>query len=154
ILGLLLARMIATPFIHAGVYHRIHQTHCDLPRSFAKGVRQSWAGFAILQIAQTLLAGLPLFWIAPRLLDALLPLTAPADYGAWLPYIIGYSLYTGIIRILFTYGGFALITRAWNRLPAILAKKALPVCGISACIAGFALLVHLAGWASAVLYAG
>lgn len=112
LLGLLLARMLLTPLIQAGVCYSLAHTEMNSGYRFVHGVKQLSRPYLLYYAIQMTLTLLPLLWLVPKVAEAV------ADAASWsgllldtLPLIAGWIVYRYIIMLLFWYVQFG---RVWS----------------------------------------
>lgn len=104
---IVLARMVMTPLLNAGIYYSIIRDEDKQIRPFIKGVKTLGARFIIIYSCQLLSALLPLFWMLPYVQHKLAMQSLEAMLVSLLLPIAVYWVYLHIIRLLFMYVQFS-----------------------------------------------
>ncbi|MNI67230.1 hypothetical protein D3C73_1228510 [compost metagenome] len=123
LLGMIIIRMLLTPFIQAGILYGL--TPSDSRKSgltLFRGMKEFWKPVSLFFLLELILISLPLLWVIPKL------------YGLWPSllytnggiapilkagcYLLGWLSYCFLIRqcLLFTQFGYLFKTGAWSSL--------------------------------------
>lgn len=99
-----IARMLLTPLLNAGVYYSLHNAHLNAGYRFLQGIRQLGKPFFGFYALQMLLTFAPLYWLYPVAADAFRHYGDYRSLGlALLPWAAGYVVYCFVIRLCFVY---------------------------------------------------
>lgn len=136
LLGFLTLRMLLSPVLDAGIYYSLHHPELNGGYRFFRGIRQLGKPFAGYYGIRMVLTLLPLYWLAPALLELFRRSPRYEDAVlAMLPYLAAFLAYGVLIHLLFvmmmlhrTVGGRW--TQFW--LPSL--RCALPMTAISAAV--------------------
>lgn len=102
--GLILARMILTPMINAGIFYSIHHTHLNAGYRFFKGVKELSGMFALYYLFQIALTAAPLYWLYPIAQKALSTQSSYESLAlSLLPWLVGMFVYGYLIHLIFLY---------------------------------------------------
>ncbi len=134
--AVLLARMVLTPLLDAGLYHAVHQRGIIGKRSgrrlFLSGIRSFGRAFTLVYWIKIIAAILPLLYLVPWLHQLLLSAQQWSDYlGSGLPAAVAYLLYLAFLQLLSMYVQFSIAAKqaALSALTS-LAKSLLRAVGI------------------------
>jgi hypothetical protein len=155
-LGLLLARMLLSPLLTAGVYYSIEHTQLNAGYRFVQGIRELGLSFFRLYTVQMLFTLSPLYILVPKIVEA---------YGkhhalsalAWsvLPVVGGYLLYLFLLQIIFMYMQFGKLNDTTYRgAMKTLARTLLPVLLLAAIMLLLTVAASAAMMSSAMIWAG
>ena len=144
LLGMLLFRMLLTPFIHSGIFYELQQERKgEVGIFFFKGMALHWKPVMLFYWCEALLVLLPAYWLVPKLYTlAINSYMSPSLLFHAIPYVLGWGIYRYVIHQLFLFMQFAKIenagifTSAWLCL-----RHALSVVGISLILGFFSLLL-------------
>ncbi|WP_127589182.1 hypothetical protein [Paenibacillus koleovorans] len=104
LLGLVVARMVLTPLLNAGVFYSIHNSHLNSGYRFFRGIRELGGSFTLYYLCQMALTAAPLYWIVPIAKKALVTVGSYEGLAsALLPYVAGVAVYGYLIHLLFVY---------------------------------------------------
>ncbi|MDB5052864.1 MAG: hypothetical protein JWM44_914 [Bacilli bacterium] len=155
LLLLLLAKMVVTPLLNAGIYYSLRQTHLNSGYRFFKGIRELGVTFFFYYLIQMILTLAPLYNLLPKWGHLLLSSDYKSASIVLLPYISIYLLYGYILHLSFMYLQFGKTwTRSWIGSLHLTVRRLFPIVGISlALIFGSFLLAALSAsvvwiWAS------
>ena len=153
--AVLIARMVLTPVLNAGIYDSIHQTHTDGKRSFVKGAKRWSLPFTALYLLQTLIMLAPLIWLVPYAQPGLAPLLSGEIEPRFAFVLILYLLYAAVIKLLFMYIQFGIVTRTgWLAALKFMIRRFPAIAALSASITGLYLFVAAAGITVSMIDAG
>lgn len=157
--AVLLARMVLTPLLNAGLYHAVHRKATASRRSrspFLSGIRTLGRAFTIVYWLKTAAAVCPLFYLVPRLYPFTLSADSWTSYlGNVLPASVVYLLYLALLQIISMYIQFGITAErhAFSSLVS-LAKGLLPAIGIGLSILSIAVAVALLSASVSLFWAG
>lgn len=157
LLGLLLARMLITPLLNAGIYNVLAADGEGKNRKkFFEGVRRHAKPFLLLYALQAILTFAPLLWAIPY---AAANVSGTADWteaaAALLPLAAGWLVYQGALDLVFMYAGFGIAGGAGAlQGAAAFIRRALPAAALALSIFGISLAVSAAVSALALWWAG
>lgn len=108
LLALSLLRLLASPFIRAGLIYELHQeSKGERGLFFFPGMKLHGLSVLLLSLVEWLLALLPLWWLAPKVYGLLL--SSVMDYSKLLtvvPYILAWLVYLYLVRLFILYMQF------------------------------------------------
>ncbi|MFD1776513.1 hypothetical protein [Paenibacillus rhizophilus] len=101
-------RLLATPFIRAGLLHELHQeSRGERGLFFFPGMKKYGLPVLLFSAAEWMLSLLPLYWLLPKGHRLILSsYWEPALFLKLLPFILGWLLYVFIIRLILLYMQF------------------------------------------------
>lgn len=111
--GLLLARMILTPVLQAGLFYCIHQDHNPSreERAFIRGIKIFSRSFFGYYVLRSILGVIPLFWLVPFWMKQLHSnYDWTSFFGAIFISVTCYIGYLLLLQFLFMYNLFRLLT--------------------------------------------
>jgi hypothetical protein len=110
-LGLfVLLRMLLTPIINSGLYPAIIHRDGDSRKAFFRGVKTNAKPFSILYLLQNVFIVPPLVWLGSKVFAALMELNDDLSvFLTLLPYIFGWFVYQGLVKLAFMYMNFGVI---------------------------------------------
>jgi hypothetical protein len=154
--ALLLARMLLSPLLSAGVYYSLEHMELNAGYRFVRGIRKLVLPFLGLYIIQMLLTLAPLYILVPKVIEAYVTHASLSDV-TWhlLPEMGSYLAYLFLLQTLFMYMQFGLASGKSLTAPlGVLVRNALPVL----LLGGITLVVTVAitalVMASAMVWAG
>jgi hypothetical protein len=131
-LGLLLARMIVTPLLNAGIYYSLQQTQLNSGYRFFKGIRELGSSFMLYYLLQMILTLAPLYVLLPQWSQLLFTGSYKSAIMTLLPYAAGFLMYGYILHLLFMYLQFGRASeRGWTESIGVVIHSILPIAGIS-----------------------
>jgi hypothetical protein len=111
ILGLLIVRMVMTPFLNAAVYYSLAHTRLHAGYRFFKGIKELAVPFLAYYVIQMILTLGPLAWLLPKAKDLLAQHSTFQAAGlAILPWFAVYLIYGCLLHLCFMYLQFAKTT--------------------------------------------
>jgi hypothetical protein len=111
-LSLLLARMIVTPLLNAGIYYSLSQTHLNSGYRFFKGIRELGLTFIFYYLLQMTLTLAPLYFLLPKWGQLVMNSDYKSTVSVLLPMIISYLIFGYFLSLGFMYLQFG---KAWSR---------------------------------------
>ncbi|MDT3429013.1 hypothetical protein J2Z22_004609 [Paenibacillus forsythiae] len=146
-------RLLATPFIRAGLLHELHQeSRGERGLFFFPGMKKYGLPVLLFSAAEWVLTLLPLYWLLPKGYRLILSsYWEPAMLLRILPYLLAWLLYVFIIRLILLYMQFGYTggTGVFASLPVAL-RCLPPASALSALFGAGGLLTSLicaaAGW--------
>ncbi|GIQ67487.1 hypothetical protein DUZ99_08495 [Xylanibacillus composti] len=157
--AVLLARMVLTPLLNAGLYYAVHQRGMTGKRSrrpFLRGIRTLGRAFTIVYWLKTVAALLPLLYIVPWLHQLTLSAGSWSLYmGKGLPAIACYLLYLAVLQLIAMYVQFGIAAdRPALFSLGLLAKGLLPASCIGLAILAIAAAAALFSASVSLFWAG
>ncbi|OXM15138.1 hypothetical protein [Paenibacillus herberti] len=102
--GLLLARLLLTPLMNAGLYYSIQQVAeagGQGGTKFLEGIRKKWKPVLLLYGAELLLALAPTWWLAKQAIERFQHYSSlPEMAAAALPWLVGWLLWIGLLHLV------------------------------------------------------
>ncbi|MBE1443558.1 hypothetical protein [Paenibacillus sp. OAS669] len=155
-LGLLLARMLLTPVLNAGVYYSLKHTELNAGYRFVQGIRELTLPFFGYYLAQMALQLGPLYWLIPK--AAQLYSKQATLYAAaqeLLPWLGAYLAYMFILQTLFMYLQFGKVCGKSSLFSvSLLLRNVLPALLIAVTVTLIGLLITAAVVTSTMIWAG
>ena len=156
-------RMLLTPMLHAGVYHSLYLGSGARGTVFIRGLRRFGGSFTWLYLLRLLLTAIPLYWALPAAANSFAVSSSYAELLLRLsPWVLGIAAYGAMLKLVFTYVLFALISDEGLLRNLSFAIRHFPkVCGLALSVFGSSLLLHAiilslslywAGFVSILLY--
>lgn len=110
--ALLGCRMLLTPMLNAGIYYSLAHTEQNAGYRFFKGIKELTLPFLICYVLQIACTLLPLIWLLPKS-SHILSGTSSLEAAALdlLPWLLGLLIYGFLLRLVFMYIQFALVTK-------------------------------------------
>jgi len=144
LLGMLLFRMLITPFIHSGIFYGLHQERKgEMGAFFFQGMRRCWKPVMLCYWIETLFVLAPAYWLLPKLYTiAMNGFMSPSTLIQAIPWIVGWFLYRYVIHQIILYMQFgitddeSLFSSTW-----ICLRHVLSVIGISLILGALSLLL-------------
>lgn len=144
LLGMLLLRMVFTPFIHSGIFYGLHQERKgEMGAFFFQGMKRYWKPVMLFYWIETLLVLIPAYWLVPRLYTiSMTGMMSPGILTEAIPWLVGWYIYGYIIHQIVLYmqfgstGEVSIFSSIWICLRHVLA-----VIGISLLLGGLNLLL-------------
>jgi hypothetical protein len=155
-LALLLARMLLTPLLNAGVYYSLEHPELNAGYRFIKGIRNLGLAFLGLYAIQMLLTLAPLYLLVPNLIDRYSK-HASLSAIAWdlLPIIGGYLVYIFLVQTMFMYMQFGRASgTSSTRTLGILFRHGVLVLLLAFIVLVITLAITVAVMTSAMVWAG
>lgn len=157
LLGMLLLRMVLTPFIHSGIFYGLHQERKgEMGAFFFQGMKHHWKPVMLFYWIETLLVLIPAYWLVPRLYSiAMTGLMSPGILTEAIPWLVGWYIYGYIIHQIVLYmqfgstGEVSIFSSIW-----ICLRHALAVIGISLLLGGLNLLLFCLFTGSSLFWTG
>ncbi|MFC5651288.1 hypothetical protein ACFPYJ_19680 [Paenibacillus solisilvae] len=154
--GLLVGRMLITPFLNAGLFHSLHHTTDDTGTRFFQGIRAAWKPIALLYVIETALVLTPLFWLLPRALNTLLSSGNMMDMlhiiGPWAGAWLAWAVLLHLLFLAMQFGsvsGSGPLKALWSSI-----RHFLPFAGISIIMWGIGALLSLTVVTVSLVWAG
>lgn len=151
----ILARVVISPFITAGVYDSLHT---DGPRGtiFIHGMKRLSGSFTVLFWLRNLLTAIPLYWLLPI---AMHRITHADSYFSLafglIPILLGMMVYSSFLKLIFTYIQLAKTTDTRLLLAILLSfRHLLPISGLALIVFSIASLFGLLVFTSSLYWAG
>jgi len=156
LLAILVARMLFTPLLNAGIYYAIHHISSEQWKTFWSGIRMRWGRFLILYLLQMAITLLPLYWLVPPVIRSFQEGTLHVVHlTEGILVIAAYLLYLSLVRLCFMYLQFAAACgERWSAALAIWSKKLLPLIGLSASILLISLILQAILASASMFWAG
>lgn len=155
-LGLLLARMLLTPLLNAGVYYSLKHTELNAGYRFVQGIRKLALPFFGYYLAQMALQLGPLYWLIPKATQ--LYGKQATLYGAAqaiLPLLGAYLVYMFLLQTLFMYLQFGKVSGKSSLYSVtLLLRNALPVLLLAIIVMLIGLFITAAVMTSTMIWAG
>lgn len=156
LLWILLAKMILTPLLNAGLYFSIANPQYNAGYRFFRGIFELGKPFSLYYLARMALTLAPLYWLLPKAANAY---RHAASYEALLreltPYAAGLLVYGYLLHLTFMYVQFG---RAWSaplaRTLGTAARSAFPLAGIALLLLAMGLLLSAAATTASMIWAG
>lgn len=155
-LCLLLARMLLSPLLNAGVYYSLEHTEMNAGYRFVQGMRELALPFFGLYVMQMLLTLSPLYWLIPKLIELYRTGASLTDVAKdVLLYLSVYLVYVFLLQTVFMYLQFGR-TGGKSRLSSLLllARNAFPVILIAVFILSVTLFISALVMTSAMIWTG
>ena len=106
--GLILLKMLVSPFIQAGVLHCLHCTEQKPgPVLFLRGMRNKWICLCLVQLFRLALLILPVYWMIPRLYLLLTYMQNQFFYIAL--YVLTWLIYSCVVHYILLYAQFGIV---------------------------------------------
>lgn len=156
LLGLLLARMLLTPLVNAGLFYSLSQTHYNPGYRFFRGIRELGWPFILYYWLQMLLTLLPLYYLWPKMKTVLEnAYLLPGNLAPMWPWILGWAAYAYLLRLLFVHLQFGR-TEKRPLLGTLLQSigRLFPILAAAVLLLLFAALLSGAVMASTLIWAG
>ncbi|MEX2416400.1 MAG: hypothetical protein WD424_09670 [Paenibacillaceae bacterium] len=151
----ILARLVISPFITAGVYDSLHT---EGPRGtiFIQGMKRLSGSFTLLFWLRNLLIAIPLYWLIPI---AAFRLTHSDSYSSLalglIPSLLGMMLYSSLLKLIFVYLQLARTTDTGVFQAMLVSFRHLfPICGLALVVFSIASLCSLLIFTSSLYWAG
>lgn len=156
LLGLLVARMILTPVLNAGVYFSLAHTEFNSGYRFFRGIVELIRPYSLYYAIQMILTLAPLWWVLPELRDAVLGAgTITGLVKGAFPYAALMLLYGFLLHLLFLYIQLGRVTSGTLSQSIGTALRSLPLAlGIAALILLVSSLAAMAVLGASVYWAG
>jgi hypothetical protein len=145
-LGLVVFRLLLSPFIRSGLLHELHQERKgERGLFFFPGMKLYGFPVFIFSLIEWVLALLPLYWLAPKMYG--LFLSSFLNYSLLLhliPYVLAWLIYIFIVRLFLLYMqfGYTSGTGMFSSL-FICLKSLIPAIGISILLGAAGLVLLL-----------
>jgi hypothetical protein len=131
-LSLLLARMMVTPLLNAGIYYSLSQTHLNSGYRFFKGIRELGLSFLLFYFLQMSVTLAPLYFLLPKWGQLALNGDYKTTVSVLIPLILGYLIFGYLLSLGFMYLQFGRAwSRPWGESIRIAFQSILPIVGIS-----------------------
>jgi hypothetical protein len=155
-LGLLLARMLLTPLLSAGVYYSMEHTQLNAGYRFVHGIRELGLSFFGLYALQMLFTLAPLYILVPKIVVAYGKYHAlPALAWSVLPLVGGYMVYLFLLQIIFMYMQFGKLNGTTYRTAMkTLVRSVLPALLLASTMLLVTFAASAAIMSSAMIWAG
>lgn len=155
-LCLLLARMLLSPLLNAGVYYSLERTELNAGYRFVQGMRELALPFFVLYVIQMLLVLSPLYWLIPKGIELYHSNTTLNDViKDVLPLLGGYLVYVFLLQTVFMYLQFGKVSgRSQLSSLLLLSRNVVPVMLIAVIILCVTLLISALVMTSAMIWAG
>lgn len=154
--ALLLARMILTPLLNAGVYYSFHHAEEGEGTRVLAGMKQAWKPVTALYWLENALTALPAFWLVPLARDRFYSEGSLTDWMQGLaPYAIGWIAWGFLLHLLFQFLQFGAVSRegilksGWHAL-----RKGVPLISVTLAMIGVGIAVAAAASAVTLLWSG
>lgn len=145
-LGLVLLRLLLSPFIRAGLLHELHQERKgERGLFFFPGMKLYGFPVFIFSLIEWVLALLPLYWLAPKMYGLFLSSFLNSSLLLHLvPYVLAWLIYIFIVRLFLLYMqfGYTSGTGMFSSL-FICIKSLIPALGISIILGAAGLILLL-----------
>ncbi|WP_027086387.1 hypothetical protein [Cohnella panacarvi] len=154
--GLLLARMILTPLLNAGVYYSFHRSEDGAGTHVWSGIRLAWKPVTALYWLENALAALPALWLIPLARDRFYSESSLADWLQGLfPYAGLWLVWGFLLHLLFQFMQFGAVSKEGvvNGIGQAVRKGA-PLLAVTLAMLGIGIAVSLAASAVALLWSG
>jgi len=154
--GLLLARMIVSPLLNAGVYYSFHHASEGEGTLVLSGMRRAWKPVTLLYWLQKILTLLPAIWLFPLAKERFF---AEASLTNWvqklLPYVAAWFFWGFVLHLLFQFMQFGAVSKEgiFKGLGLAL-RRALPLVAVTLIMLGIGLAVSAAASAVSLLWSG
>lgn len=157
LVGLIILRLLLSPFIRAGLLHELHQER-EGKRGlfFFPGMRLYGLPVLIFSIIEWVLALLPIYWFAPVIYELLLSSIVDSSFLLqFAPYLLIWLIYVFILRLFLLYMqfGYTSGTGMFSSL-FICFKSLVPAIGISLVLGTGSLLLLLVCGLSGIFWPG
>ncbi|MCS7464571.1 hypothetical protein N0M98_31225 [Paenibacillus doosanensis] len=155
-LCLLIARMLLSPLLNAGVYYSLQHTELNAGYRFVQGMREFALPFFLLYVLQIALQLAPLYWLVPKTVDIYgKHATIYAIAQEVLPLLIAYGVYTFLMQTVFMYLQFGRISGKSSLFAlTLLLRNLFPILVLAAALLIVILAVSTAVMASAMIWTG
>ncbi|MHA0858280.1 hypothetical protein [Paenibacillus sp. CMAA1364] len=134
LLGMLLFRMVLTPFIHSGIFYGLHQERKgESGLHFFQGMRLYAKPIMLFYWIESILVLIPAYWLIPKLYTTILSgFMTPTILFQIIPYVLGWAIYRYVIHQIMLFMQFG-ITGSADIFSStkICLRNVLPVIGIS-----------------------
>lgn len=155
-LALLIARMLLSPLLNAGVYYSLHHQELNAGYRFVHGVRKLALPFLGLYIVQMLLTLAPLYYLYTRGVSSF------PKHSNWeslameiLPLIGGFLLYNFLLQTLFMYLQFGKVSeKPFSFSILLLLRNALPALLLAVILLLISLIISAVVMTTAMIWAG
>lgn len=157
LLGIVVLRLLISPFIRAGLLHELHQEQKgERGLFFFPGMKIYGFPVLIFSLIEWVLALLPFYWLAPKMYGLLL--SSLLNYTLLLqlvPYVLVWLIYIFIVRLFLLYMQFGYTggTGMFSSL-FICLRSLIPAIGISIVLGAGGLLLLLVGGLTGLLCPG
>jgi hypothetical protein len=157
LVGLVILRLLLSPFIRAGLLHELHQERKgERGLFFFPGMKRYGFPVLIFSLVEWILALLPFYWFAPKMYG--LFLSTFLDSSLLLqgvPYLLAWLTYIFIVRLLLLYMQFGYTggTGMFSSL-FICLRSLIPAIGISIVLGAGGLLLLVIGGLSGIFCPG
>ncbi|MEC0242674.1 hypothetical protein P4H66_22945 [Paenibacillus dokdonensis] len=150
-------RMLATPFIHAGIFYGLHrEREGEIGLYFFQGMKRHGKVVFLFHLAEWILIAAPAYWIVPKIYEILLNgMQLQTLVLQILPYAAAWLLYSYIIHQLNLFmqfgkiGGTGLLSPLWHCL-----RGAAPLIGVSIVLGITSLLLFSLCTGISLIWAG
>lgn len=155
-LGLLVARMLISPMLNAGVYYSLHHQELNAGYRFVRGVRKLTLPFLGLYVMQMALTLAPLYFLYTRGAGSFQHHTSLEGF-AWaiLPLLGGFLLYNFLLQTLFMHLQIGMVSeKPLSFSMVLLLRNAVTAVLLAAAIVLITLILSAAVMTSAMIWAG
>ena len=156
LLAYVATRLLLTPILHAGMFFSLHERSGPRGTVFIQGFRRYGGSFVWLFLFRLALTAIPFYWAIPVLRHSFAVADSYADLALHLaPWVIGIAIYGSLLKLLFTYILFGLMSdeRLFRNL-GIAFRHILPICGLALSVYGITLLLSLLVYSISLYWAG
>jgi hypothetical protein len=163
--GLVILRMLVSPFINAGLFYSLHHAKEEGGTLFMEGIRRAWKPVMLLYWLESALVLSPLLWLLPRWFHWFMSGENVRSWAAeLLPYAAGWLIWSIAVHLLFLGLQFGIIAgKGAGESIGIACRRFLPLAAITVLMwmvgAGIGLLstaasMFWAGLLALILYQG
>ena len=154
--ALLLARMILTPLLNAGVFYSFHHAEDGEGTRVWTGMKQAWKTVTALYWLENAMIALPALWLVPLARDRFYSEGSASDWlQGMTPYALLWIVWGFLLHLLFRFLQFGAVSGegfANSGMRAL--RKGLPLVAVSLAMIGIGLAVAAAASAVTVLWSG
>jgi hypothetical protein len=154
---LLLARMVVTPVLQAGIYYSFHHAGDTASTRFWTGIRKAWKSVVLLYWLKNALILFPALWLLPLAKDRFLQ---AGSVGHWmqelLPYAGVWLIWGFAVHLLFQFLSFGAASGEGisKSMKLAFSRTAGPLLTVSLALAGMGLAASAAVSAATLLWPG
>lgn len=157
VLGMmLLARMMLTPLLQAGIYYSFCHARPEEGTLVLTGMRKAWKPAVLLYWLEIVLLLLPALWLFPIASELFIASPMIESWlQAMLPYVVGWMFYGFVLRLLFPFMLFSAVSQQ-GVLPGMRAalRHIWPLLLLALIMAGAGLVASTAATATTLLWSG
>lgn len=155
--ALLIARMVVTPLINAGLYYSFHHSAGENGGTqVMSGIRRCWKPVVLLYGAENALILLPALWLLPMAKDRFFE-TGSADHWllSMIPYAAGWLIWGFALHLLLQCMQFGAASRTGiGKGMARALVRAMPLLAVSLALAGIGIAASAAVSAVSLVWSG